>query len=417
MPTSPKNSITPAVDCGDDRLVIAQEENPECRVLLVYAVLGVGGAETWLLALLKHLKEVENELPVRMKIDICLTGGVEGTLDDEVASLGARLFYLAYTRKKLPAFVLGLRKILARGRYHAIHDHQDYFGGIHFLFGVGLLPPVRVVHVHNPSETITFFSTSFVHRQTLMGGKRLVGVFATHIMGTSRQILTEYGFDEAAFKRVKKAALHCGFDTGRFNGNRSDFHRQLCEEFGWTESARIVLFAGRLSSNYNQKNPGFALKVARACHSRNSDVRLLMAGGGDHTIDELKAEIDEMGLSEEFRLIGEREDMARLMLGADLFLFPSVAEGLGMVAVEAQAAGLPVLASDSVPGECVVLPSMVVFKSLNEDISIWAGEALRLMESPHQGIAECNLAVEKSAFSISNSAAGLLELYTAGMKL
>lgn len=415
MPTSPKNSITPAADCVDDRLVKAQEEKPECRVLLVYAVLGVGGAETWLLALLKHLKEVENELPVRMKIDICLTGGVEGTLDDEVASLGGRLFYLAYTRKKLPAFVLGLRKILARGRYHAIHDHQDYFGGIHFLFGVGLLPPVRVVHVHNAAEHITFFSKSFLRRQTLMFGKRLVAIFATHSMGTSREILTKYGFDEPMFKRLEKGALHCGFDTGKFKGDRVLNHQQVCDEFAWPTSVKIMLFAGRLSGNYNDKNPAFAIEVAKACLARDSDIRLLMAGGGDHKIEELKAEIEKQGCSDEIRLIGERGDMARLMLGADLFLFPSVAEGLGMVAVEAQAAGLQVLASDSVPAECVVLSSMVTFKSLREDVSIWADEALRILAAPREDAGKCNLAVENSAFSIRNSAAALLDLYTLGM--
>ncbi|MCX6907905.1 MAG: glycosyltransferase [Verrucomicrobia bacterium] len=388
-------------------------KKPECRVIMVFAVLGVGGAETWLIALLRHFKKVEDKLPVRLKIDICLTGGMEGPFDDEATSLGARLFHLPYTRKKLPSFVRGFRKILSCGCYHAIHDHQDYTAGLHFLFGAGLLPPVRIVHVHNPAATITFFSTTFLRRQTLMAGKRLIGGFATHIMGTSRQILTEYGFDELPFRRITKGAEHCGFDTDRYRGDRHNFHRQVCQEFRWPESVKILFFAGRLSSNYNQKNPAFALDVAKACISKNASIRLLMAGGGDKLINELKAKVEDWGLSGEIRLIGERNDVSRLMLGSDLFLFPSIAEGLGMVAVEAQAAGLPVLASDSVPRECVVLPDLVKFLPLNMGAAGWAEQALQMLAAPHPDMGACNLAVRNSAFSIENSAKKLLEVYWA----
>ena len=248
-----------------------------------------------------------------------------------------------------------------------------------------------------------------------MFGKRLVAIFATHSMGTSRQVLTEWGFDEPMFKRIEKGALHCGFDPNQFKGDRVLNHQRVCDEFAWPTSVKIMLFVGRLSSNYNQKNPAFAIEVAKACLARDPDIRLLMAGGGDHKIEELMAEIEKQGCSDEIRLIGERGDMARLLLGADLFLFPSVAEGLGMVAVEAQAAGLQVLASDSVPAECVVLSSMVTFKSLREDVSIWADEALRILAAPRKDADKCNLAVENSAFSIRNSAAALLDLYTLGM--
>lgn len=415
---TPSKKIGQTIPLHDDcacSLVGLPSAKPECRVLMVFAVLGVGGAETWLIALLRHYRKVQGELPVRLQIDICLTVGVKGTFDDEAKALGARLFYLPYTRKKLPGFVRGFRAILARGRYHAIHDHQDYTAGMHFLLGIGLLPPVRVVHVHNPAATITFFSTTFLRRQTLMTGKRLIGSLASHIMGTSRQILTEYGFDELPFKRITKGAAHCGFDTERYQGDRHNFHRQVCQEFGWLEPVKILFFAGRLSSNYNQKNPAFALDVARACLAKSPGIRLLMAGGGDEVIHELKMKVEGWGLSHEIRLIGERSDVPRLMLGSDLFLFPSLSEGLGMVAVEAQAAGLPVLASDTVPRECVVLPDLVKFLPLNMGVAVWADHTLQILESPQSDAVACNLAVRNSAFSIENSAAKLLELYGAGV--
>jgi glycosyltransferase involved in cell wall biosynthesis len=100
------------------------------------------------------------------------------------------------------------------------------------------------------------------------------------------------------------------------------------------------------------------------------------------------------------------------MLGSNLLLFPSVGEGLGMVAVEAQAAGLPVLASDAVPQECEVIAGMVFFKSLKADASEWAVDALRILSLPMLGNISCNEAVRNSSFSIENSISSLLNIYT-----
>ncbi len=390
------------------------KQKPECRILQVFTALGVGGAETWLISLLKYFKEIEDELPVRLKFDICLTGGFKAALDDEAIALGARLFYLPYTRQKLPSFVRGFRRILRRGRYHAIHDHQDYTAGLHFLFGLGCLPPVRVVHVHNPLLHLDNYSFSPLRRVTLSVGRNLLARLATHIMGTSKQILREYEFDTPQFHAIERGAAYCGFDVTRFRGDYQQVHAELCQEFAWNESAKILLFIGRLGTN--QKNPRVALGIARACVARNPDVRLLMAGAGDNERAEFENLIKSWGLQTEIRLLGVRSDVPRLMQGCDLLLFPSLAEGLGMVAVEAQAAGLRVLSSDAVPRECVVLPEMVRFESLQSDVLVWAEQALQMLNAPLPDAAACNLAVRNSAFSIENSAARLLEIYSAGIQ-
>ena len=173
-----------------------------------------------------------------------------------------------------------------------------------------------------------------------------------------------------------------------------------------------MLFVGRLGGR--QKNPMIALEIAKACIAKNRDVRLLIAGAGDTEKAEFERLVRSWGLQNEIRLLGVRPDVPHLMQGSNLFLLPSLAEGLGMVAVEAQAAGLPVLASDTVPRECVVLPDMVRFQSLDEDISVWADKALQILELPWPDAAACNVAVRNSPYSIENSATRLLELYSSG---
>ena len=117
-------------------------------------------------------------------------------------------------------------------------------------------------------------------------------------------------------------------------------------------------------------------------------------------------------LSERVCFAGVRKDIERLMLASDVLLFPSRAEGLGMVAVEAQAAGLPVLASDAVPRECVVVPELMRFESLARGPSNWADQLLELVSVPR--IVDANDRVAASAFAIGNSVASLRRLYAEG---
>lgn len=382
---------------------------PECRILHVFTALGVGGAETWLIALLKYFKNIEHELPIRLKFDICLTGGLKADLDEEAEALGGRLFYLSYTRRELPAFIRKFRSILKRGRYHVVHDHQDYTAGLHFLFGLGCLPLVRVVHVHNAMIHFDNYSTSPLRRMTVKTGRQLVARLATDILGTSRQVLAEYGFQESQLKSVQLKTVHCGFDVARFfEGDRAALRADVRAEFGWPQSAKILLFVGRLAAR--QKNPEFAMKVAQNCITRDLSVRLLMVGAGDER-KELSMLVQEWRLEREICFAGVRSDVPRLMQAADLLLFPSVAEGLGMVAVEAQASGLRVLASETVPRECAVSPDLVRFKSLDESASAWSRSALEWMSEPSPDAAESNRRVHESAFSIQRSASRLLEVY------
>ena len=134
--------------------------------------------------------------------------------------------------------------------------------------------------------------------------------------------------------------------------------------------------------------------------------------GGGGLIIEFEAKVKAWGMQKSILLIGARSDIPHLMSGANFFLFPSIAEGLGMVAVEAQAAGLRVLASDTVPRECEAIPGMVTFQPLNAGAAAWAKEVLVLMKLPIPDLATCNQAVKNSPFSIENSAAALLKIYT-----
>jgi len=385
------------------------------RVLQVIDSLGMGGAETWLIELLRFWSRNKT-----MQMDFLATGNKPGIFDDEARQLGARIEYLRYSRSHLPHFTAQFRSFLRTQQYDAIHDHQDYVSGWHFLMGTGQLPPVRITHVHNPSYQIsTNYGATVSRRMTARVGKSLVGHYSTHITATSRQVITEYGFDKPSFAHIPRQAVYCGFRTERFIGERSAIKSSLCAEFNWPANAIVILFVGRtdlaaeLGHPQNHKNSGFAVSVGIEASKLDARVRVLLVGASSPVTPVLKKRVSEAGMASRILFPGILLDVERLMLGSDVLLFPSRGEGLGMVAVEAQAAGLPVLASDVVPRECVVIPELVRFQRLQAGEAGWALDLLELAKQPHDNV-ESNRRVKASAFSIEASASTLFRLYTEG---
>jgi glycosyltransferase involved in cell wall biosynthesis len=407
-----------SVNPSSESRVNAARASREIRVLQVFDSLGMGGAETWLVSLLKHFQLNNEQAAVKVKFDILLTSGDKAIFDDEAKTLGARLFYLPFTRQTIGKFVREFRKILREGNYDAIHDHQDYIAGWHFAVGAGLLPAVRIAHVHNPFYHRQNQTHGLSRRSVNQLGKYFVGRYATHVMGTSRQIVSEYGFDGLS-GAVTLGAAHCGFDVEQYRGDYTQEHASLCQEFGWEESAKILLFVGRLEGAeflyhgrvMTHKNPAFALEVARECFARDGKVRLLMVGAGEEKRTEFEEKVSSWGMSRQIRFAGTRSDVPRLMIGSDLLLFPSVAEGLGMVVVEAQAAGLPVLAADTIPRESCVIPELVEFVSLDDPPQKWAEAAIRMLSAKGDNSFWANSRIRQSPFSIQKSAQRLQDLY------
>ena len=141
-----------------------------------------------------------------------------------------------------------------------------------------------------------------------------------------------------------------------------------------------------------------------------------MAGAGDNVKRELELRITNWGLSDKLRLPGVRTDVERLMRASDALLFPSRQEGLGMVAVEAQAAGLPVLASTPVPSECIVIPELYRALPLDAPLDDWADELVALMNAPRYRLEDCRRVFRESAFSIQNSAKRLEAIYSSASR-
>ena len=316
------------------------EDSP--RVLHIVHSLGMGGAETWLLELIRHARKFDKDFPI---IDIFVTSGKKDLFDDEAKSLGSNIYYVKLDKDNIINFIIKFRKILINNNYTAIHDHQEFLSGWHFLFGIGLLPKVRIAHVHNPSYQLVFnYGVTKFRKLKQRLGKFFIKYLSTDVAGTSLQVLKEYGIIKKRYPKQWIGALHCSFLLEQWDLNNITAKQELCEELGLSLNTKVILFAGRLDYSIeinhpqNHKNSVFALKVFQNLSTEN--VVLLYAGANDYIKDKFVSLIQENGLENQVFLLGIRKDIRKLMAASDLLFFPSRAEGLGMVAVEAQASGL-----------------------------------------------------------------------------
>lgn len=384
------------------------------KILHIVHGFSVGGAEIWLLACVRYLK-AHPEL--KAQFDFLVTGGKKAKLDDDIIAAGSTIFYAKYTLKDFFSFRKSFKKILQVNKYSAVHNHLDFVAGWQYLAVADVLPKIRVVHIHNGWDFVLNYKSSLSRKVSYWLGRFLVPFLATAITGTSNAVMDEYGYDKFPFSTKRKQATYCGFDINRFAFDE-EAKKAICSELGWENDPKlkIGLFVGRIWTNLwgmrNDKNPGFAFAIARALVKNDDHWRFIFAGDKGPVGKKFEERTKGLGVNHRIKFLGFRDDIARLMSAADILIFPSIQEGLGMVAVEAQATGLPVLMSDKVPKEAIVCPDLVTELSLKRGPKGWVRTCHNVFASKRRPRLEYNLEVARSDFIIQNSVQKLLQLYT-----
>lgn len=143
------------------------------------------------------------------------------------------------------------------------------------------------------------------------------------------------------------------------------------------EDAVIIGHAGRFCA---AKNQSFIIDIFAEYHHLEPKAVLILAGDGE-TKAEMEAKVHALGLESSVRFLGFREDFNELLQAFDLFLMPSLYEGLPISAVEAQTAGLPCLLADTITGETAVT-DLVTFMSLSDAAVLWAQRMCDMLKNP-----------------------------------
>ena len=384
----------------------AAESQPPRRPLRVLHVLGSldrGGVETWLMSVLRRLD------PRRVRFDFVSHFGHEAVYDAEARALGARVFRRTDYRN-MPRYMRRLRDLIAaEGPYDVVHSHVHDFSGAVVRAAVKAGVSARFAHSHNDTAAVDA-AAGLPRRLYVRWMRRWINRHATRLVACSVPAgAALFGPDWQADPR----AVHLPYGIDLHPFDVTPHRAALAAALGLPVSAKVIAHVGRFDP---QKNHRRLLQMAAVVLKEDPEARLVLVGEGP-----LRRESEQyagsLGIRDRVVFAGVRGDVPDLMAGLfDVMLFPSLFEGLGLVVVEAQAAGLPVVMSDTVPDEAVKMNGRVDRLPLSEPDEAWARAVagwLARRQEPRPAYAE-RLASLKG-FDVVQSVARLEALYFAAV--
>ncbi len=371
------------------------------RVLHVVGRMHRAGIETWLMQVVRR----SEGQPVRHDFLVHAPG--ESAYDSELTARGCRIYRVDGPRRsfRYPALLdAAFRRILADGPVHAVHAHEQLWCGLILEAARRAAIPIRIAHSHNDTLRLERFPN--IPRAAFGTWMRLlISRAMTH--GLSCSALAAPSLFGAQWRRDPRISLHYyGLDFSRFS---------VCENSGPVRNAlgippgrKVVAHIGRCEP---QKNQIFLLHILeRACRLR-SDLHLLFIGEGALEA-RLKSAARDLGLTSRMTWLRNRPDIPEILVSAaDLFLLPSLHEGLPLVLLEAQAAGLPCLFSSEITQEANLFPDTNAILSCRRPPAEWALELTALLRTPRPDKAARLEALSSGPFSVTRSVESLLSLY------
>ncbi len=367
------------------------------RILHVIGGMERGGIQSWLMHLLHAIDRR------RYRMDFLISTEQPCAFDQEIVELGGSLLRCRSARRPWQYAQDFARALSTQAPYDVIHSHVYAFTGFVLRLAARQRVPLRIAHCHN-DRRIVEARGGLLRQGQLRLLKSWIHKYAGVKVAASADAAADlFGPGWAGDPSVR--VVHCGIDLTPF---RSVPDPSLRARLGLPPDALVLGHVGRFVA---QKNQAFLIDLAAEAIKLDPRVHLLLVGAGP-----LRREIErraaQAGLAGRVVFAGERGDVPAIMAAAmDAFAFPSLHEGLGLVLIEAQAAGLPCLIADVVPREAEVVSGQVHRLALGQGPAAWARRLLEIVAAPRPEPAGALAAVAASTFNINRSVQEMARIY------
>lgn len=360
----------------------------ECKVVHILGVLNRGGAETLVMNILRNIDREKVKFTF-----VAYAKGNEHSYEQEILGYGCKIHYLPQLSLPNPfKFIISWFLFLKKSNHDIFHFHITSTSIIPILLSK-LFNKKTIVHGHCTNRPNNY--------------KKFVKMILVPPLKYSADYYCACGIKAAKWllgKRLNSlnnfSVIANGVDTNTFIYNQS-LRKQYKAELKIND--RLVF--GHVGRFEAQKNHTLLIDIFDKVYRKNNNAVLLLIGGGPLE-EEIKNKVERLSLSEAVQFLGVRSDIPSLMNAMDVFVFPSLYEGLPVTLVEAQATGLPCLVSDTVSEESKIT-SLCKFIPLN-DVNQWADACLA--KQPERG--DTSAEIHKAGYSISSSVEKLQSIYS-----
>ena len=341
--------------------------------------------------------------PADLPIDIaCIEEFEKQENIRELNSYGTNVFYVGYKGNKIikqQKISKNLQKLIKENDYDTVHIHSDVAYKL-YVYGRACKKaavPKIILHSHSSGTEGSHRKLKEILHKTFRNKLKNIGT----VFLTCSEKAAEWMFPNV--DKDKIIMINNGIDLNKFRFD-PEIRKEVRKELEISDKELVIGHVGRFSY---QKNHEYLIRIFEAVHVQNPDTRLLLIGTGELEQD-VKKQAETLGLTNSILFLGVRHDVYRLYQAMDVFVLPSRFEGLGIVAVEAQAAGLHVILSEFVPVEANLSEKVVYLPIGEKDIDQWKKTILNLPESDRN---DNYKTLKEKQFDISDTVNQLMKVY------
>lgn len=311
---------------------------------------------------------------------------------DEIIKLKGKIIKIPSRSKNFFKYKKALKKFFSTNanQYSAIWVNFCNLTNLDYLklakkYGI----KKRIIHSHN-SQSMYSKIIDIIHNYN----KNFIDKYATDFWACSKEA-SEWFYNDKVVKNHKIVIINNAIDLDKFSYNEKtekEYRKKL------NIDDKIVI--GHVGRFHKQKNHDFLIEIFSEIAKQNEKACLLLIGQGEKEV-EIKEKVKKLNLEDKVIFLGARNDIAELMQAMDVFLFPSIFEGLGLVLIEAQVAGIPVIASKNVIPNEVKMTNGFIFVSLQKSANEWAEIVLQQIKTKKQNQKNIEY-IRKNGYDIKN---------------
>ncbi|MFJ5964516.1 glycosyltransferase family 1 protein [Bacillus sp. NPDC093026] len=373
--------------------------NEPKRVLHIVGGMNRGGAETMIMNLYRALDRTF------LQFDFITHREEACDYDEEIRQLGGRIFYVPSIGASSPwSFVKKLADTIKQtGPYQAVHAHTDFQTGFSAFSAKMAGVQLRICHSHN---TAWKQSPSWFDLWMLKGFRLLILFFSTKLVACGEEA-GAFLFGKNKMKSGRVDILPNGIDVNMFHQPKEESKAQMKKKLNLHEKKLVIGHIGRF---HEQKNHSFLIHLARTFKKQGVSFQLVLVGDGPLR-KEIEACAIHEGVRDEIVFTGIVSKVPQYMKAFDVFVMPSLFEGLPLVLVEAQATGLPCVISDHITKEADLGCGLIKRRSLQASEHEWMKTILEAVQAESPAQETITSLLEKRGFDVKQNITGVMNLY------